>query len=263
MISKQRGRFARILALVAGLLLTPTTASAEPINVHGSSTVFGTVVSPHRFHIEQDCGFPLNLVANGSGQGIKDLIDGEAEVAMISAPLPEVMNQIGSDRPETLMGWNSPLVRQSLVAHPIGGTRVAFAVNSQNPVRELSFEQVIDILSGRITSWNDLGGEDEPIEIIVELRGGGVRTLVEKQLAMAGEVLARVTTVQTAAMAAYAVDHISNGLGITTDAAIALHSAQAVTVDTPIEQPMFLVTMGEPNRKARRFIESVRKVGEG
>ena len=97
----------------------------------------------------------------------------------------------------------------------------------------------------------------------MELRGGGVRTLVEKQLAMAGEVLAPATTVQTAAMAAYAVTHISNGLGITTDAAIALHASQAITLDTPIEQPMFLVTMGKPNKKARRFIESVRKVGEG
>ena len=257
-----RGSFTKSLAVIAGLLLAPTAASAEPMNVHGSSTVFGTFVSPHQNMIEQDCGFRLNLVTNGSGQGIMDLIDGAAEVAMISAPLPEVMNQIAADRPETAIGWNSPLVRQSLVAHPIGGTRVAFAVNSDNPVRELSFDQVIDILSGRITSWSELGGSDDPIEIIVEL-GGGVRTLVEKQLAMAGEVLASATTVQTAAMAAYAVNHIPNGLGITTDAAIAIHSAQTITVDTAIEQPMFLVTKGQPNRKAKKFIESVRKVGAG
>ncbi len=263
MTRRVRAKLVKSLAVASGLLLAATAASAEPIKVRGSSTVFGTVVSPHHADIEQDCGFPLNLVANGSGQGIKDLIQGEAEVAMISAPLPEVMNQIGADRPESLIGWNSPLVRQSLVAHPIGGTRVAFAVNSLNPVRELSFEQVIDILSGRIISWSDLGGRDEPIELIVELRGGGVRTLVEKQLALAGEVLARASTVQTAAMAAYAVSHVPNALGITTEAAIAIHSAQAITVDTPIEQPMFLVTMGEPNKKARRFIESVRKVGAG
>ncbi len=253
-----RNKLIGSLAVASGLLLAATaTVSAEPIKVHGSSTVFGTVMSPHHTDIERDSGLQLSLLSNGSGQGVKDLIDGQAEVAMISAPLPEIMDKIAVDGPGSL-------IRRNLVAHPIGDTRVAFAVNRVNPVRELSYEQVIDILSGRITNWRELGGFDAPIQIIVELRGGGVRAILEQRLETAGEVFApSSTTVQTAAMAAFAVNQLPHALGITTDAAIGIHSTERIKVDTAIEQPMFLVTVGQPTGKTQKLIDSVRKIGKG
>jgi phosphate transport system substrate-binding protein len=36
-------------------------------------------------------------------------------------------------------------------------------VNSENPVKELTLQQIADIYSGKITNWSEVGGEDRPI----------------------------------------------------------------------------------------------------
>jgi phosphate transport system substrate-binding protein len=36
-------------------------------------------------------------------------------------------------------------------------------VNPENPIRQLTLQQIADIYTGRITNWSELGGEDRPI----------------------------------------------------------------------------------------------------
>ncbi len=40
---------------------------------------------------------------------------------------------------------------------------IAVIVNPQNPIKQLTLEQVSDIYSGKIKNWAELGGEDRPI----------------------------------------------------------------------------------------------------
>lgn len=46
---------------------------------------------------------------------------------------------------------------------PIGREAFVFFVHSDNPVDKLTVEQIQDIYSGKITNWNEVGGEDEEI----------------------------------------------------------------------------------------------------
>ena len=55
------------------------------------------------------------------------------------------------------------LVEQSGVAleiTPIGRDALVFINNAQNPVKNLSQQQLIDIYTGKITNWNEVGGDD-------------------------------------------------------------------------------------------------------
>jgi phosphate transport system substrate-binding protein len=40
---------------------------------------------------------------------------------------------------------------------------IAVIVNPENPVTELTLQQISDIYSGRISNWSEVGGEDRPI----------------------------------------------------------------------------------------------------
>ena len=58
------------------------------------------------------------------------------------------------------------LVEQSGVAleiTPIGRDALVFINNAQNPVKDLSQQQLIDIYTGKITNWNEVGGDDSAI----------------------------------------------------------------------------------------------------
>jgi phosphate transport system substrate-binding protein len=49
------------------------------------------------------------------------------------------------------------------VEHIIARDAIAVIVNPQNPVTQLTLEQISDIYSGKISNWKEVGGEDRPI----------------------------------------------------------------------------------------------------
>lgn len=59
---------------------------------------------------------------------------------------------------------------------PIGKEAFVFFVNSQNPVNELTIEQLQAIYSGEITNWKELGGNDEAIRPFQRNENSGSQT---------------------------------------------------------------------------------------
>ena len=228
---------------------------AEDVTIAGSTTVASTVLQPFEAKIEKLAKTTYELRSVGSGNGVLALIAGEADMAAVSAPLADVVRKLNTKNPGSVNG-------RELVAHEIGAARVAFVVHPTNAVKQLTTEQVTEILSGRITSWSEVGGLNLPIEVFAEPKGGGVRTLVEKTIGKWGDVLAEPTTVQTATQVVFAVSQVPNALGIAASAAVT-SSVFTLSTDRPISQPLILVTRGEPTPRMKKLIEAARKIAGG
>ena len=52
---------------------------------------------------------------------------------------------------------------------------IAIIVNPENPVKDLSIEQIAKIYTGEITNWKDVGGNDAEIVLIGREAGSGTR----------------------------------------------------------------------------------------
>lgn len=63
---------------------------------------------------------------------------------------------------------------------PIGLDALVFLVNADNPVDDLSSQQVRDIFSGAITNWSEVGGNDELIRAYQRTEGSGSQALMDK-----------------------------------------------------------------------------------
>jgi ABC-type phosphate transport system substrate-binding protein len=111
---------------LAALVALGTTAYASTIAIHGSTTVSGAILMPHKADIERASGETLDIVANGSGRGLADLAAGKTDMAMISAPLETEVAAANAKTPGSL----DPT---KLVAHEIGEARVAFVVHPRTP----------------------------------------------------------------------------------------------------------------------------------
>jgi ABC-type phosphate transport system substrate-binding protein len=72
-----------------------------------------------------------------------------------------------------------------LLSKPIALDAFVFLVNGQNPVESLTIEQIVDIYSGKIVNWKELGGEDQPIAAFQRNEDAGSQTLM-KELVMKG-----------------------------------------------------------------------------
>ena len=62
---------------------------------------------------------------------------------------------------------------------PIGVDALVFIVNEDNPVTDLTQQQLRDIYAGRITNWKEVGGGDATIVVLNRKAGSGTRATFE------------------------------------------------------------------------------------
>ena len=97
----------------------------------------------------------------------KGIVDGDCDIAFCAKPSKE-QEQYGLDKG----------VKMKLT--PIGREAFVFIVNKNNPVDNLTMDQLKDIYSGKITNWKDVGGANRPINVVQRNKGSGSQTTLEK-----------------------------------------------------------------------------------
>ena len=88
------------------------------------------------------------------------LLNGETDLIFVAAPSQQQKEMFEAQNKE-------------LVMIPIGLESFVFFVNSENPITELTTEQIQDIYSGRITNWKEVGGNDQSIRAFQRPEGSG------------------------------------------------------------------------------------------
>ena len=91
------------------------------------------------------------MTGGGSGTGIAALINGTVGIANASRSIKD--EEIAEAQSKGI----------DPVEHIIARDAIAVIVNPENPVSELTLQQISDIYSGKITNWTEVGGEDRPI----------------------------------------------------------------------------------------------------
>lgn len=91
------------------------------------------------------------------------LVDGEVDLIVVTEPSEEELKYAKEKNVELEV---VPVVREGFV----------FYVNAQNPVKDLSLEQIQDIYSGKITNWSEVDGNDEEIRPFQRPENSGSQT---------------------------------------------------------------------------------------
>ena len=102
-----------------------------------------------------DVNFTYN--PTGSGSGITAVSEGRCDIGLSSRNLKDE---------EAAKG---------LKATVLALDGIAVIVNPENPVSELSLEQIAKVYTGEITNWSELGGNDAEIVVIGREAGSGTR----------------------------------------------------------------------------------------
>lgn len=93
----------------------------------------------------------ISVTGGGTGTGIAALINRTVDIANAS-------RQISPEELATARANGADPVE-----FVIARDAIAIIVNPNNPVGELTLQQLSDIYSGKINNWKELGGEDRPI----------------------------------------------------------------------------------------------------
>jgi phosphate transport system substrate-binding protein len=138
------------LALMAGLAGCGA-APEQKLSLTGSSTVAPLAAEIAKRYEASHPGTRIDVQTGGSSRGIADARSGTAQIGLVSRAL----------KPE----------ESDLEATTIGIDGIALIVNSANPVRSLSDDQIRSIYTGAITNWRQVGGADAAITVVNKAEG--------------------------------------------------------------------------------------------
>lgn len=121
----------------------------------------------------EDCSVYAQF--NRTTESFKNLINGRCDILIVSEPAQEVYTL----KNEAGFSWDLSV---------IANDALIFVVNSDNPVDNLTTEQIRKIYAGEITNWSEVGGSDIPIEAFQRNPTAGSQALMEK-LVMRGDAM--------------------------------------------------------------------------
>ena len=93
---------------------------------------------------------------------------------------------------------------------PIGVDALVFIVNEDNPVTDLTQQQLRDIYAGKITNWKDVGGQDLDIVAFQRRSDSGSQTLFQKLLIQGGELMDPPTELAIGFSVYYYIDQMDS-----------------------------------------------------
>ena len=148
--------FCAALALAGCAAGEPDTAAAEPgaavyIENKGSDTMVNLALAWAEQYQKEHPEVQISVTGGGSGTGIASIINGTVDIANASRAIKteEIESAVANQR--------QPV--ETVVAKDA----IAVIVHQDNPVSQLTLQQISDIYSGKINNWSELGGEDRPI----------------------------------------------------------------------------------------------------
>jgi len=219
------------------------------VTIAGSTSVmpFSEKLAEH-FRIEVP-RITVDVQGGGSSAGIQACINRTVDIGMSSRELK------GDEK----------ILREIIICHD----GIAIVVHPQNPIKDITLEQIRAIYGGRLRNWKQLGWIDRNIDAVTREEGSGTRGAFE-ELVMAGTDIHDSTMVQDSngsvkevvATDPYAIGFISLGV---VDAKVKALQVEGVAPNVEniktqryrMVRPFLYLTMGEPEGAARLFITYV------
>ena len=130
---------------------TASDSSASYIENKGSDTIVNLALAWAEKYQTEHPDVRISVTGGGSGTGIAALVNKTVDIANASRKIkPEETDQAKAN------GVNP-------VEHIIARDAIAVIVNPNNPVDQLTLQQISDMYSGKINNWSEVGGQDRPI----------------------------------------------------------------------------------------------------
>lgn len=158
----------------AGSNSTGETTSGGAIQNKGSDTLVNIALAWAEAYQEVAPDVTVAVTGGGSGTGIASLINGTVDIANASRSMKD------SEIEEAQANGFDP------VEHVVAIDALAVIVHPENPVNELTIQQLADMYTGRITNWQEVGGLDEPIVLLSRETNSGTHVYFLEEVVREG-----------------------------------------------------------------------------
>ena len=227
---------------------------SSKLTLTGSSTVAPLVNEiEKKFEAERE-GVRIDVQTGGSSRGLADAAQGLADIGMISRALKE-------EEQEKFKGY------------AIAQDGIGIIIESSNSVTNLSDQQIIDIYTGKINNWQEVGGENAPITVVNKAEGRSTLELFLKYFQLENSQIEADVIIGDNQQGIKTVAGNKNAIGYVSIGAVERDIDNGVTLKLlpvggieastetvqdgsfPLSRPLTLVTKETPSGLTKEFIE--------
>lgn len=266
-----RNKFYIVLITLFVVLVSCSRPQGQDVNgemqIKGSDTIVNLVqVWAEKFSQINNVA-NLGVTGGGTGTGFAALLNNTCDIAMASRQVEE--NEINLAKKQNI----------TYKEFIVGLDGLAVLVNKDNPVNNLTMEQLRDIFMAKITNWKEVGGENRPIVLLSRESNSGTHMFFKEQVIRLGDINSKdefspKSLLMPSSQAI--VDEIYQNPNAIGYAGIGFMNNQTKTISIsarnsteffdptienvmygkyPISRPLYLYTNGEPKGIAKDFID--------
>jgi phosphate transport system substrate-binding protein len=273
------GAIALVWVLVAVVLPESDSTGGAPeaeqtIENKGSDTLVNLALAWAENYMGLHPDVRLSVTGGGSGTGIAAMINGTVDIANASRAMKS--EEIAAAEENGIYPVEITVARDA----------IAVVVHPSNPVEGLTLQQISDIYTGKITRWNQVGGEDRPIVLLSRESNSGTHVYFLENVIRMGDkdsdLLFSPDTLLMPSSEGISAEVRQNpnaigydGLGYVTpdqktlavaggpEGPYVLPSVQTVNdASYLISRPLFMYTAGEPAGQVEVYLDWVLNEGQ-
>lgn len=143
---------------------------AGSLTVKGSDTMVHLVSTWAEAFMKKNLGTEISVTGGGSGTGIAALLNKTTDIAAASRKIKYKEKKLAEQQ--------GAKVEELAVARD----GIAVVVNPENPVSELSIEQIGQIFTGQNSNWNQVSGPDAETIVLSRESSSGTYVFFQKQV---------------------------------------------------------------------------------
>lgn len=141
------------------------------ISISGSTSIGPLMEKIAEKYESDNSGVSMEINQVGSSAGIKDTINGVSEIGMASR---ELKAEEEKELKSTVIAYDG----------------IAIITNKNNPIKNITLDEIKGIYTGEITNWNQIeGGKEAPIVVASREEGSGTRDAFQEIIGYKSEEL--------------------------------------------------------------------------
>ncbi len=190
------------LTLIGTILAPVLSAQAGNITVKGSDTLVILAQKWAEVYMGKNPDTKIQVTGGGSGVGIAALQNKTTDLCNSSRKMKaaEIANcvQAFGKRP---------------TEYKVAVDGLSVYVHEDNPLKEISLEQLEGVFTGKVRNWKELGGSDAPITVYSRENSSGTYEFFKEHVLKGRDFAARAQTMPGTAALLQAIAKDKNGVG--------------------------------------------------
>lgn len=244
-------KFLFAVTVVLAVCCSSAAVFAGEIRIGGGGAPLDNVIIPVQSHFEKNTGEKIRIVFSNAVVAVQDLMAGSVDIAIVGIGFTDLL--------ETLKEKKIAIQPAEYQSFEVAKNKLYTIVPPSNPITKLSKEQLKGIFTGKIDNWKLVGGNDQPIILVLSNINPATMAVFKKKVLDGADFAKDVLVTGKFEDVRLSTESTPEAIAF---GPYSMLTPKVKVIETPeISRPVTIITKGAPSPAIQKLISFIQ--GEG